>query len=74
MAQVAGIQIEKNANGTLKTVTFDLKKYGKILKPILEDLGLIEDSRLQKKFYALDEAKASTKKRLTELCRKDNLL
>lgn len=74
MAQIAGIQIEKNANGTLKTVTFDLKKYGEILKPILEDLGLIEDTRLQKKFYALDEAKAATQKRLTELCRKDNLL
>ena len=33
-----------------------------------------EDSRLQKKFYSLDEAKTETKKRLTELCRKDNLL
>lgn len=74
MARVAGIQIEKYANGTLKTVTFDAKKYGEILKPILEDLGVIEDSRLQKKFYSLDEAKTETKKRLTELCRKDNLL
>lgn len=74
MARITGIQVEKNANGTLKTVTFDMKKNGEILKPILEDLGLIEDSRLQKKFYSLDEAKAETKMRLTELCKKDNLL
>ncbi|MDQ1095521.1 MULTISPECIES: hypothetical protein [Chryseobacterium] len=71
---VSGIKIEKNSNGTLKTVTFDLEKYGKILQPILEDLGVVEDSRLQKKFYSLDEAKAETKRRLTELCRKDKLL
>ncbi|MDR6514113.1 hypothetical protein [Chryseobacterium camelliae] len=70
---VSGIKIEKNSNGTLKTVTFDLEKYGKILQPILEDLGVWEDSRLQKKFYSLDEAKAETKRRLTEICRKDKL-
>lgn len=66
MTQITGIQIEKNENGTLKTVTFDVEKYGEILKPILENLGLIEDSRLQKKFYSIEEAKAETKKRLTE--------
>ena len=71
---VSGIEIEKNANGTLKTVTFDIKKYGDILKPILEDLGVIEDSRLQKKFYSLEDAKAETKKRISELCKKDKLL
>ncbi|WP_294214994.1 hypothetical protein [uncultured Chryseobacterium sp.] len=70
---VSGIKIEKNSNGTLKTVTFDLEKYGKILQPILEDLGVWEDSRLQKKFYSLDEAKTETKRRLTEICRKDKL-
>lgn len=71
---VSGIEIEKNANGTLKTVTFDIKKYGNILKPILEDLGVIEDSRLQKNFYSLEDAKAETKKRISELCKKDKLL
>lgn len=71
---VSGIEIEKNANGTLKTVTFDIKKYGDILKPILEDLGVIEDSRLQKNFYSLEDAKAETKKRISELCKKDKLL
>ncbi|WP_294209911.1 hypothetical protein [uncultured Chryseobacterium sp.] len=70
---VSGIKIEKNSNGTLKTVTFDLEKYGKILQPILEDLGVWEDSRLQKKFYSLDEARTETKRRLTEICRKDKL-
>ncbi|WP_294269005.1 hypothetical protein [uncultured Chryseobacterium sp.] len=70
---VSGIKIEKNSNGTLKTVTFDLEKYGKILQPILEDLGVWEDSRLQKKFYSLDQAKTETKRRLTEICRKDKL-
>lgn len=74
MASVAGIQIEKNANGTLKSITFDAQKYGKILRPILEDLGLLEDARLQKQFLTLDDAKAKTKKRLIELCKKDGIL
>ena len=68
------INIEKFENGKLKTVTFDARKYSKILTPILEDLGLLEDSRLQKKFYSLKEAKAETKKSLTDLCKKENLL
>lgn len=69
-----GIKIEKNANGTLKTVTFDMNKYGEILQPILQNLGILEDSRLQKKFFSIDEAKSQTKKRLSELCKSDDLL
>ncbi len=74
MAQIAGVKVEKNPNGTLKTVTFDMEKYAEILNPILEDLGLIDDVRLQRKFYTPDKAKAETKNRLTQLCEKDNLL
>ena len=74
MTRLAGIQTERDQNGILKTVTFDIEKHGEILKPILESLGVIEDNRLQKKFYSLDGAKTETKKRLTELCKKDNLL
>lgn len=72
--KIAGVQIEKYANGTLKSVKFDAKKYSEILKPILEDLGVLKDERLNKRFYSLEEAKEKTKKRLTDLCRKENLL
>jgi len=40
MAQVAGITIERNYNGTPKTITFDYKKYGDLLLSFFEKEGI----------------------------------
>ncbi|MHB8259798.1 MAG: thioredoxin domain-containing protein [Bacteroidia bacterium] len=50
MARVAGIQIDKATNGTIKKVTFDFKKHGEVLKPILENMGAIEEDDFEKKW------------------------
>lgn len=42
MARIAGIKLNKSLNGKIKTVTFDFKKHGDIINPILEKLGAVE--------------------------------
>lgn len=54
MARIAGIKLHKAVNGKIKTVTFDFKKHGDIITPILEKLGAVEvdteKERFMKKF------------------------
>ena len=40
MARIAGITIERNYNGTPKTITFDYKKYGDLLLNFFEKEGI----------------------------------
>ncbi|MBX3163011.1 MAG: hypothetical protein KF900_00905 [Bacteroidetes bacterium] len=44
MAQAAGISVTKTANGSIKSVTFDYKKYGKELQPLLKKVGFTEEA------------------------------
>lgn len=44
MAQAAGISVTKTANGSIKSVTFDYKKYGKELQPLLKKVGFTEET------------------------------
>ena len=48
MAGVAGIQITKTANGNIKSVTFDFKKYHEKITPILKEAGAIEENEFEK--------------------------
>jgi hypothetical protein len=50
MARIAGITTEKDFKGNIKKVTFDFKKYEVKLRPILEELGAIEEDEFDKKF------------------------
>ena len=43
MARIAGIQIIRANNGTIKKVIFDYKKHEAVLKPILKNMGAIDD-------------------------------
>lgn len=43
MTPVAGIEIEKNANGQDAFIRIDLKKYKKQLQSFLQEVGVIED-------------------------------
>ena len=40
MAQIAGITIERDYNGTPKTITFNYKKYGDLLLNFFEKEGI----------------------------------
>jgi uncharacterized protein YaiE (UPF0345 family) len=64
MARIAGIQFNKTPSGKVKSVTFDLKKHGEVITPVLESLGAIEEDEFEKKWkqggYTVQEAKART--------------
>ena len=67
MARIAGIQLDRAANGTIKKVTFDLKKHGEIINPILEKMGVIEEDEFEKKWskgVTGDELRAKLHKRI----------
>ncbi len=48
--RVAGIQIHKTASGKIKSVTFDYKKHGEAIAPVLEQLGAIEPDEFDKEW------------------------
>ena len=69
MARIAGLQIDKANNGTIKKVTFDFKKHSDVLTPILENMGAIEDD-FEKKWrtgITADELKARVSKHIAKL-------
>ncbi|MFN8236941.1 MAG: hypothetical protein U0T77_02125 [Chitinophagales bacterium] len=41
MANIAGIQIEKNSKGQNTHIRINLKKYGKQLEPFLQQIGVL---------------------------------
>lgn len=47
MAQVAGVVTQTNNLGEITHVTIDVKKHHEIITPVLEQLGVVEKSRLQ---------------------------
>lgn len=62
MARIAGITTEKDFNGNIKKVTFDFKKHEVKLRPILEELGAIEEDEFDKKFREGTPAKEAIEK------------
>lgn len=48
--RVAGIHIQKTATGKIKSVTFDYKKHGEAIAPVLEQLGAIEPDEFEKEW------------------------
>ena len=47
MSEVSGIELEKDAAGNNSYVRIDLKKYGDMINPILQRLGVnLSDSNL----------------------------
>lgn len=47
MSEVSGIELEKDAAGNNSYVRIDLKKYGDMINPILQGLGVnLSDSNL----------------------------
>jgi hypothetical protein len=51
MKNTLGIQFNNDASGKAKSVTIDLKKYGKDLHPFLEKIGAFsDDDQFEKKW------------------------
>lgn len=48
--KTAGIKFDKYANGSIKSVTFNYKKHGEAIEPILKNLGAIEEDEFDKEF------------------------
>ena len=50
MSEVSGIELEKDAAGNNSYVRIDLKKYGDMINPILQRLGVnLSDSNLDER-------------------------
>lgn len=70
MAEVAGIELEKDAAGNNSYVRIDLKRYGDMINPILKRLGVIEQTQFDKDWErAIDPEtfRKEAKSRLREL-------
>ncbi len=60
MARIAGIQINKTANGNIKSVLIDYKKHKDLVQPLLESVGAIEEDEFEKEWRegeTLEESK-----------------
>lgn len=65
--KTAGIKFDKYANGSIKSVTFNYKKHGEAIEPILKSLGAIEEDEFEKEYkkgYTPEEAKKELHKRI----------
>ncbi len=48
--RTSGIKFEKYANGSIKTVIFNYKQHGEIIKPILQNMGAIIEDEFEKEW------------------------
>ena len=74
--KIAGIRTETYANGRLKSVTIDMKKYGEKLKPFLEEVGVLEHDDFEERWknaLTVEESIKETKKLLREKWNKEKL-
>lgn len=70
MARIAGVTTQKDTKGNVTHVTINLKKHKAVL-PLLEQMGVIEKSELQKMmdsgtWLTVEEARAHTIKHVRE--------
>lgn len=65
MTPIAGIEIEKDAQGQDAFIRIDLNKYGKQLESILEEVGLNDNFENEwEKSLTIEKAKEQSIKRL----------
>lgn len=67
MARVAGISTDKDPKGNIKKVTFDFKKHGAKIMPILVELGAIEEDEFEKEWREGTPAKEAIQEILAEI-------
>lgn len=75
MARVAGITTQKNTKGEITHVTINVKKHREAFGQILEEMGVLEKSDLQKKmesqkWHTREEAEVEIFKKLDKLWQK----
>ena len=69
MAHIAGFSSEKDSKGNIKKVTFDFKKYGSDLMPLLKKIGAMEEDTFEKEWeeaFTLEEVKNELYRRIDE--------
>ena len=72
MARIACIATKKDPSGNITHVTIDVKKHRETIMPVLEKLGVIKNTAVQKenedeKWYSVEEARALSLKHIDEL-------
>ena len=58
MAHISGIKLHRTPTGKIKSVTFDMKKHGDLLQPILKQVGAVEEDDFEKRWregYTVEE-------------------
>lgn len=71
MARIAGVTTQKDTKGNLTHVTINLKKHKEVL-PMLQQMGVIEKSELQKmldsdKWISVEESRKRTLEKIEKL-------
>jgi hypothetical protein len=64
MTKVPGVKFTKDAKKQNRYVTFDLKHHGEALRPMMEEIGAIEETEFRKEFNkggSLEDTRASMK-------------
>jgi len=67
MARVAGITTEKDVKGNITKVTFDFKKYGTELMPLLLKTGAVEEDSFEKEWAEAQKTGYSVEAAFVEL-------
>lgn len=67
MAQIAGISTQKDSKGNILKVTFDLKKHGAEIMPILVKMGAVEEDDFEKEWRKAETAEESLGKLKAEM-------
>lgn len=74
MPHIAGVTTQKDARGNVTHVTINLKKHKEVL-PLLQQMGVIEKSELQKmleseEWVTIEESRAKAYAKIKELWKK----
>jgi predicted transcriptional regulator len=67
MAQIAGISTQKDNKGNILKVTFDLKKHGAEIMPILVKMGAVEEDDFEKEWRKAETVEESLGKLKAEM-------
>ncbi len=75
MPRIAGVVTEKNAKGEITFVTINVKKHRETIMPVLEQMGVVEKSKLtqeleNEEWLTVEKARKLSLKHIDELWKK----
>ena len=70
MKDVAGVILNKNEEGKITHVTFDIDRHKDLIQPVLEQLGVVDKSKIRRDFenaMTAEQVRASAYKTIDQL-------